>query len=1018
MSEHAAITIVSKNYLSYAEALGESFKKHHPDHDFLIVLVDRADGYVSDTSRCGAEIIEMANIAIPDVSRFIYRYSIMELNTAVKPFALADLFARRRYKTLLYIDPDILIFRPLTHVYEALESASIVLTPHMRRPYYDQGFPSDVSILQSGTYNLGFIGLKAGESADKMLQWWMDKLHKDCIVDIPNGLFVDQKWMDLVPGFFPDHKILHSPGYNAAYWNLHERPITQTDAGWLVDGEPLTFFHFSGYIPFAPASLSKHQNRHNLASMPALHSLTNLYARLLLEHGYEDSSSWPYAFEELPNGVRVPLPLVRAVMQWVVRTKVATPCPIQEPDQFCRFLMSRGVIPGRPGVALIFHFLLQARGDVASTYRNAANDSSDEGFRNWVTSSGTKEYALKGLLKFEDNKAVTDHIRELFERLRSSNSEDLEHRQRAMWANDKGFIDFAKWIAEQGHKRLRVSRTYGEKLLKAAPGIGRILNIYFLRGDLQVRFPVLWHDHSIGEFTFWLEEHRYELGLDREEISLFLEYVKASRQLFDTMRFLYLHKGRETKATPNIYSVDARRYEIESILSTRELSKFLFESESIDPFDHFFEASREKRIDVSDFRNNSIDGLDQRQNFQFVKKLQERIESRRQIACHVNFAGYGQARSGMGESARSMRRTLEKCGVSAAEVFLPHVRAEYAATIPTDPYLFGWPKSGANVSITVANADAAESASVFLPRSYWADKNVGYWVWETEELPARFKKSEDYFDEIWTPSQYSADAISRTIGAPVRVVPHALDFEAIDRAKADRRNFGLPESGVLFGFMFEPESGIERKNVSAVIRAFEAAFRPDDNCYLVLKVNGRTEGILEYEMLRAKTSSDRILFCETSFPRTQTFDFMRSLDAYVSLHRAEGFGLTCAEAMASGLPVIASNYSGNLEFMSESNSLLINTRVICTERPYGPYPSGTRWGDPDVAEAASAMRNLLERSRRLEIGQAGRAAVYASLHAQTVGANARRLISDLLDEKLAAGSEILPFDRSRAMKRA
>jgi len=171
-------------------------------------------------------------------------------------------------------------------------------------------------------------------------------------------------------------------------------------------------------------------------------------------------------------------------------------------------------------------------------------------------------------------------------------------------------------------------------------------------------------------------------------------------------------------------------------------------------------------------------------------------------------------------------------------------------------------------------------------------------------------------------------------------------------------------------------------------------------------------------MLRAKTSSDRILFFETSFSRTQTFDFMRSLDAYVSLHRAEGFGLTCAEAMASGLPVIASNYSGNLEFMSDSNSLLINTRVICTERPYGPYPSGTRWGDPDVAEAAAAMRNLLGRSRRLEIGQAGRAAVYASLHAQTVGANTRRLISDLLDEKLTAGSEILPFDRSRAMKRA
>jgi glycosyltransferase involved in cell wall biosynthesis len=1017
MSEHAAVTIVSKNYLSYAEALGESFKKNHPEHDFLIILVDRADGYVGSTLPCGAEVIEIANIAIPDLSRFIYRYSIMELNTAVKPFVLADLFARRRYKTLLYIDPDILIFRPLTHVYEALNNASIVLTPHTRRPYYDQWFPGDLAILQSGTYNLGFIGLRNGDSADKMLKWWMSKLHKDCIVDIPNGLFVDQKWIDLVPGFYPDHKILHSPGYNAAYWNLHERPITRTGDEWLVDGEPLSFFHFSGYIPFAPRNLSKHQNRHNLASMPALQSLTDFYAHVLLKHGYEDSSIWPYAFETLPNGVRIPLALVRAVMQWVIRTKVATPCPVEEPDAFCSFLMSRRVVPNKPKVILLFHFLLQGRSDVSSAYPNAVHNSDDEGFRKWVASSGTKEYVLNDLLEFEDKKEVTDYVKDLFERLRSSDSEDVGNRRRAMWATGQGIIDFAKWISDHGSKTLRVSRKHGEMLLKAVPGIGRILNIYFLRGDLQVRFPILWHDHTIEEFAFWLEEHRYELVLDLEEISLFVEFAKASKNLFDIMRFLYLHKGIRTKATPNIYSVDTRRYEIESVLGTRELVKFLFDSEYIDPFDHFLEASRDSKMERYDFRNHSIEGLDQRQNFQFIKKLEARIASRQQTTCHVNFAGYGLARSGMGESARSMRRTLHKSGANATEVFLPHMRAE-VTTIPTNPHLFGWPRSGANVSITVANADAAESASVFLPRSFWADKNVGYWVWETEELPTQFKKSEELFDEIWSPSRYSADAIRRTIETPVRVVPHALDFEAIDRATADRRHFRLPESGLLFGFMFEPESGIERKNVSALVRAFESAFRRDDNCYLVLKVNGRTEGILEYEMLRAKTTNDRILFFDNSFSRNQTFDFMRSLDVYVSLHRAEGFGLTCAEAMAAGLPVIASNYSGNLEFMNEESALLINTGVICTDRPYGAYPAGTRWGDPDIAHTETAMRALLEPSRRLEVGMAGRAAVRTLLNAQTVGATARTLISNLLGGKLAMSMELLPFDKPNAAKQA
>ncbi len=200
----------------------------------------------------GAEVIELAHVAIPDISRFVYRYSIMELNTAVKPYVLADLFRRRGYETLLYIDPDIYVFRPLTHVYKALESASIVLTPHMRRPFYDDAMPNDVAILQSGTYNLGFIGLKCGETSRRLLDWWMTKLHTDCVVDIHQGHFVDQKWMDLIPGFFPDHRILYEPGYNVAYWNLHERRLTQRDGEWLVDGQPLRASFTSPAITHSP----------------------------------------------------------------------------------------------------------------------------------------------------------------------------------------------------------------------------------------------------------------------------------------------------------------------------------------------------------------------------------------------------------------------------------------------------------------------------------------------------------------------------------------------------------------------------------------------------------------------------------------------------------------------------------------------------------------------------------------------------------------------------------------------
>jgi len=228
----------------------------------------------------------------------------------------------------------------------------------------------------------------------------MTKLHTDCVVDIPKGLFVDQKWMDLVPGFFPDHKILHEPGYNAAYWNLHERPLTQKDGEWMADGQPLHFFHFSGYNAFDPLQLSKHQNRHRLSDMPTLKRLTDFYGNALLENGYDESSVWPYAFETLPNGVRIPLQLVAAVMQWAIRNKVSTPCPIKEPDAFCRFLMSRGVIANRPKVVLLFHFLLRARGDVAGAFPNSHHDSDDRPFRDWINTSGVREFKFQGLFAF------------------------------------------------------------------------------------------------------------------------------------------------------------------------------------------------------------------------------------------------------------------------------------------------------------------------------------------------------------------------------------------------------------------------------------------------------------------------------------------------------------------------------------------------------------------------------------------------------------------------------------------
>lgn len=997
-AKHAAFTMVSKNYFAVGRVLAETYLAHHPGHEFIIALVDKADGMVPATLECGAEVAEMADFAMPDIGRFIYRYSIMELNTAVKPFIMADLFARG-YETLVFLDPDILVCRPLDSVYAALEEASIVLIPHIRKPYFDAASPSDLTILQAGTYNLGFMALRAGESATKLIEWWMTKLYRDCVVDIPNGLFVDQKWVDLVPALFPDHRILHDPTINVAYWNLHDRTLAQEGEGWTVDGEPLCFFHFSGYNPFAPAALSKHQDRHVPAHAPALRALTDHYAALLFAAGHEHTSRLPYAFDTLSNGVRVPIEIVRLAMQWASRAGWPTPCPVTEPDAFCRFLMARDVLPDRPDVVLLFHFLLRLRPDVAAAFPAAERDSDDEGFRGWIRTTGAREFRLDDLLPFEDRTAVADYVADLFARIRKAGRDDILERHRAMWSDAGAFAAFADWVANQGARQLRVGARHAEALRRAAPGISRVLNIYFLRGDLQVSYPQLGDPGQAAAFAGWLRHNAHTLDLAREEASLFAEYALANPGELEMMRFHYQHEGRPPRVPASLYEIDARRREIASLLTHGEVQERLLRERSIEPADHFL--ARPGGAPAGDeLERLSVPGLDARRNFDFVARIREGLAARAAAGPRVNLAGFLQAASGMGESARSLRATLASHAGQVREVTLPHPLAG-SGGLPAGALHFGWPLSGADVTVSVANADSAPLLGCFLPPSYWGRRNVGYWVWETETLPLRFRESAGRFDEIWTPSRHSAEAIRRTVDCPVRVLPHTVDFDAIARARADRRRYGLPEKGVLFGFSFDPLSVIERKNVRGLVRAFKEAFRDDDGCWLALRVNGRTQGLYDYEMLRATARSPRVLFLEATLSRDDALGFMKSLDAWVSLHRAEGFGLTCAEAMAMGLPVVATGYSGNLEFMDEDNSLLVPARVVETERPWGPYPRGSRWGEPDLEAAVAHLRSLRDEARRHEIGARALASVRERLDTRRLG----KLAWSMLEALAAGGGE-------------
>ncbi|MBI1683296.1 hypothetical protein [Caulobacter hibisci] len=298
---HTVFTIVSRNYAAMARALMESVAAADPAVRRVVVVTDAPPGGEAVKVEADAELIDVWSVpgVTPDMALY---YDALEFNTSVKPFVFKALLSRPGAKSVVYLDPDILLLAPLTEVREALAHTSLALTPHLTRPL-DEGFsPDDQAILQSGSFNLGFLGARPSADTLALMDWWAARCRFDCRVDFAAGLFTDQRWMDLAPGMVDSFTILRQPDLNLAYWNLPSRQLAQTPDGWTVDGRPLTFFHFSGFDPARPTRLSRYQDRIDAESHPALRALLEHYAAILVRHGHLDSRRIAYGHGFWANG--------------------------------------------------------------------------------------------------------------------------------------------------------------------------------------------------------------------------------------------------------------------------------------------------------------------------------------------------------------------------------------------------------------------------------------------------------------------------------------------------------------------------------------------------------------------------------------------------------------------------------------------------------------------------------------------------------------------------------------------
>jgi len=305
MTRTAVFTIVSKNYLHFARTLMQSVKDVHPEWERHVLLVDEVRGDF-DPAVEDFTVTEVRSLPLPEMDKFLFRYTILELNTAVKPWMLEWLFRNPSYDRVVYIDPDIYLYKPMREVEAALSNGSLmVLTPHLTGQLDDGKRPTELEIMRAGSYNLGFIALARHPDLFTFLHWWQGKLEYQCVVDFESGLFVDQKWMDLVPGMYPDVFILRHEGYNVAYWNLLHRRLESVDGEMLVNGVPLIFCHYSGINPENPQPFSKHQNRYQLSDLKEYGQLAMEYCDRVIANGLTTCKKWEYAFGRFADGTSV-----------------------------------------------------------------------------------------------------------------------------------------------------------------------------------------------------------------------------------------------------------------------------------------------------------------------------------------------------------------------------------------------------------------------------------------------------------------------------------------------------------------------------------------------------------------------------------------------------------------------------------------------------------------------------------------------------------------------------------------
>lgn len=968
------------------------------------------------------EIVPATALDAPDLWWHAAKLGPGELCCFLKPYLVRHVLARG-HDTVVYCDADVQFFDDAQSLVEHAPQANLVLVPHMTSPIPRDApdvRPTTGDIALVGTMNAGLFLARRRPATLAFLERWMELGTAPGYFLPEYGQTTDQQALNWAFAYLDDVAVFRDRRFNIAYWNLHERPLrwSHLDGGredeWTLDGRPIVCFHFSG-LAWGERRLSVHDARHALSLNINLWALCEHYHRRLLDAHAAHYATAGYEYGEV-DGRPLP-PEIRAELGHF--ECVGTPAGASWSDvpaalrQTTRTLGRTSVLP------LYLERILQKRLDLVML--DGAENVCRLGFLKWVDRWLLDQHPCALLHEYYTEAAFSrPHLDMLATQIARGPLGLSPDEVREALLTDRPALLRRLRAHDAGPHLLEMVESASYRHPAFEPALC-IRTIYESRPDLKDAYPdpLGW---SLPGFQHWLRvslPSEYVLPERVRELSTRLDplaslaRVLGYAQRFDPMRRELMAGGLRSWTLPHLVGMlpHAQGFDAADVVvlawwleqhaetAQAVIDRALVPSLALPRAAAYLEwwcrrnlaalrgvgalPERDLPTQCAEELRDFVAALPTKlaaaeKNGDLLERFvagcdAARLELRRPRARDlltealapdprgVNVFGHFRSPIGLGMAATGVAAALDRAGYHARRIVLSNATMD-PDLAPEDLYPdfgFGCPR---NLIVTYPHIQH-DNFEVFPPEFFEGRETSAYVAWEQRDLHPLWAERLRRYDRLFALSRFAADAISAGTGRPCTPVPCVVDVDHAAVARWPRASFGIPEDRFVAGLVFDATSSVERKNPLAAVRAIGRGLA-GRNALLVVKMSGGEHARFAPEIRALADEARRLgldhLLITERMPRDRVHALIACFDVYLSLHRSEGFGYTIAEAMRLDVPVVATAYSGNMDFMTPENSYPVAWREVIVDRQEGPFQLGTVWAEPDQDDAIAQCRRVYD----------------------------------------------------------